>query len=1227
MNSQVMYHNVPTPPGNVSLAAAAPDGGLLYAGIRCINYISAPPASATEEQQQVVTMSTRINILALDVSPLWGRPGKPFAIVGDDLSVQVWDCDSGEALTGHKAHQHQHEARDVRSVHHTSSSVLMSYLANGNILSIDASDLVIYCVASNTYCRRPMFLSPRNHQLIILRCSPYNDNLFAVGTAMGNVMVCDLRKMSIVHKFQGHKAPICGLSWREITAVPDEIPKETGSKTDQWRSRNGEEKEKSKAKTPLLAKSRAAESDDPFDIYNFDHLESEFGAPTYARRKSSEDCGGGFVGLEKPANMVALDFVEACQSMKADLLALRHEDNSQHVEVTLKDCEPTKPAGPLSDAGSSTTHHDTSHSTEGSLEVIQYSSSSDDAVIVDGEAAKPKREVLHHIYHQAEVHAPETPLTRAEPLSNLQLLVTGSSETISSSSASTTRPDTLLVSIDGDEVMMIWNTNTGSHSGKNFNKSKAAGKYNNVYWLNDRSIVTLSRNQLFFWALEYEQKLLRYKISKDRSQSCHLQEIATIACHSSQQEIWLCSNNREIIRLNPLIGKTSACYGTLAFGVRAMVECPHDMNKIALGCSDRRVAFFDISKLSISRLPIDSVYVRSNVYSLAWSPDCLELAFGTYEGTVGIIDVERMKVKTFLRTPHKKEIYSLVWQDSNIYFIVNRVLGFFDLSKSKGDPIIVNSIPRPSYLSVRGNFLFVGTDDGMLQLHQRNSDNAKTWSPFIRQSALLARYVTDIAWNPLDTNKFAVVGNDKWVWVMEFQPEERNWRKLHAFKATAEKASITSMKWSNSLKHLLLTFHIEGTVCLWSTDEPEKPPLTITYHCPMWCGIFLPSDENIIMCSGKTVSVELIDIKNALAGGKKNICSKVDALLNVKWACKSVTQPYAPVLSAAEKKRQRRDQRKAVGKEHAELTNDSENPVKDTPAGETSVEDMLGALNLDQKPKPMISKECEKCKGLEPQQLSKNFLTPSRTCLYLAQKELNKSALDKLAIVLTEDAAKIDKAVLMSKLFSTKVMAKELIATELTNLKQSNTKDIAPLCLAMSTFKLREEVEQHMANKTLTEWHLSVAPSVSFTFWQDCCRAYAKQMEEKGYIMHAATYLVSVGMQTEAIDLFLANEYYKEALVHARICLPATDPMIKTIINRWLTQLEATGNFAAAALICVLDNEMLRGYSYLRKFRNCTPEITELMQQIKRIGQLGAVLDGCVSAESTLNGAATDHSA
>lgn len=297
----------------------------------------------------------------------------------------------------------------------------------------------------------------------------------------------------------------------------------------------------------------------------------------------------------------------------------------------------------------------------------------------------------------------------------------------------------------------------------------------------------------------------------------------------------------------------------------------------------------------------------------------------------------------------------------------------------------MNCISRPSYLSIRDSFLFVGTDDGLLQIHERDSGMEKSWTPFIRQSALFARYVTDIAWCPLDSNKFAVSGNDKSVYVMEFQPTERNWKTLHTFTANTEKASITSMRWSHTQKHLLLTFHIEGKVCLWNCNAPEKPPLTITYHCPMWCGMFLPTNENIIMCSGKALSVELIDIKDALEGDEKSICPKVDALLNVKWASKSLTQPYAPVLTAAEKKRQRRDQRKAAAKLEVDVANKDQkkiqesvtavidNSTNDKCSQETPVEEMLEALSLDKEQNNRSAKECPKCKEQSPDSFTVSY--------------------------------------------------------------------------------------------------------------------------------------------------------------------------------------------------------------------------------------------------------------
>lgn len=179
-------------------------------------------------------------------------------------------------------------------------------------------------------------------------------------------------------------------------------------------------------------------------------------------------------------------------------------------------------------------------------------------------------------------------------------------------------------------------------------------KSKEVYWLNDRTIVTLSRNQLFYWTLKYDTKMGRYKMHKDQVNKCSLQDIVTFAPSAARSEIWVCTRNRRVGIVNPLSGQLMASYGCLSFGIRAIAECSDDMNKlvwrshmlvyilnpnsfrIALGCSDKRIGLLDISKMSAHCIPIESIHVNSVIYSLAWSPDCLQLAYGTLDGNVSV---------------------------------------------------------------------------------------------------------------------------------------------------------------------------------------------------------------------------------------------------------------------------------------------------------------------------------------------------------------------------------------------------------------------------------------------------------------------------------------------------------------------------------------------------------------------------------------------------------------
>lgn len=100
-----------------------------------------------------------------------------------------------------------------------------------------------------------------------------------------------------------------------------------------------------------------------------------------------------------------------------------------------------------------------------------------------------------------------------------------------------------------------------------------------LHWLNDHTIVSLSRHRLHFWAVSYEAKSRRYNIIRDQLHKCSEQDILSCVASAAYPQIWLNMRNRRVVLLNPLNGQVSAVFSCLAYGVRAMAECPNDMNK------------------------------------------------------------------------------------------------------------------------------------------------------------------------------------------------------------------------------------------------------------------------------------------------------------------------------------------------------------------------------------------------------------------------------------------------------------------------------------------------------------------------------------------------------------------------------------------------------------------------------------------------------------------------
>lgn len=79
--------------------------------------------------------------------------------------------------------------------------------------------------------------------------------------------------------------------------------------------------------------------------------------------------------------------------------------------------------------------------------------------------------------------------------------------------------------------------------------------------------------------MSFEAQSHRYKITRDQLHKCSEQDIMSCVASATYPQIWLNMRNRRVLLLNPLNGQVSTSYGCLAYGVRAMSECPNDMNK------------------------------------------------------------------------------------------------------------------------------------------------------------------------------------------------------------------------------------------------------------------------------------------------------------------------------------------------------------------------------------------------------------------------------------------------------------------------------------------------------------------------------------------------------------------------------------------------------------------------------------------------------------------------
>ncbi|KAM4675681.1 gem-associated protein 5 [Discoglossus pictus] len=117
----------------------------------------------------------------------------------DDGTVKVWDTQTKGVVTEHKLHRN------------TISALHWSPLVKDLLVSGDEKGILV-CFWCNRNDSQQFFPEPRT--IFCLSCSPYQEDLVAVGYKDGMIVLVDIsRKGEVVHRLRGHDDEIHCLAW------------------------------------------------------------------------------------------------------------------------------------------------------------------------------------------------------------------------------------------------------------------------------------------------------------------------------------------------------------------------------------------------------------------------------------------------------------------------------------------------------------------------------------------------------------------------------------------------------------------------------------------------------------------------------------------------------------------------------------------------------------------------------------------------------------------------------------------------------------------------------------------------------------------------------------------------------------------------------------------------------------------------------------------------------
>lgn len=242
--------------------------------------------------------------------------------------------------------------------------------------------------------------------------------------------------------------------------------------------------------------------------------------------------------------------------------------------------------------------------------------------------------------------------------------------------------------------------------------------------------------------------------------------------------------------------------------------------------------------------------IHSGVLCLSWHPDKDNvLAFSTREGRIGVLDVNKSaNVPTVLASFSSIEVYSIAWtktKDSVILMACNGRKFVYYSQKDQWKMHVVDHLKQGASVAANRDLLAVGNGNGDIVF----ADISKNFYVLYSRN-ISKKYIGMMTWHE---NKLAVATESGVTFIKHVDSSISELIDENLLKLGGHHGRVFSVRF-NKAGNFLVSCCFGGLVKVWDIES-----LTSISNFSMktlaYSAIFLPSNEDIIMCGGQESTV------------------------------------------------------------------------------------------------------------------------------------------------------------------------------------------------------------------------------------------------------------------------------------------------------------------------------------------------------------------------------------